>query len=79
MVGWVVEREPIPALRECGAMERNSTKSLIMLGFAVPQPNLHFLNQLHKILIQPTQVSFVCVDAVSNALFSPDRRGINMT
>ena len=50
-----------------------------MLGFAVPQPNLHFLNQLHKILIQPTQVGFVCVDAVSNALFSPDRRGINMT
>ncbi|WP_152608805.1 hypothetical protein [Aphanizomenon flos-aquae] len=26
--------------------ERNPTKSLVMLGFAVAQPNLHFLNYI---------------------------------
>ena len=47
MVGWVVERKRIPAGHCVNAeqSERNPTLSRILLGFAIAQPNLHFLNR----------------------------------
>ena len=54
-VGWVVERIPdgrrIPAncLQQrfaiAGGISHNPTLSRILLGFAIAQPNLHFLNR----------------------------------